>query len=156
VAWLYDERAAAVIAAFKYDGRPRLAEFMGAALASSVHLGAVDFVTAVPMHPTRRRERGFDHTAELTRVCARMTGLPMLDGVLERTRFAAPQARLRPAARRKAVRDTVAVRNREAVRGRRIVVVDDVITTGATLEACLAVLEAEGARACGLALAWAQ
>ena len=67
-----------------------------------------------------------------------------------------PQARLGPAARRQNLHAAFRVRHPERWQGRRLLLVDDVITTGATLEAALATLSSAGVRAEALALAWAQ
>ncbi len=155
-AWLYDERAAALIAAFKYDGRPASADFLAAVLAEAAGNERADLAVGVPMHPTRRRERGFDHAGALTHSFGATTGVPVVEGLLKRNRLVSPQAQRRHHARRHAVRGTIDVAYPSWVRGRRVIVVDDVITTGATFEATLSALDQAGARATGLALAWAQ
>jgi len=155
-AWLYDERAAALIATFKYDGRPASAEVLAGALVETAGGERVEMVVGVPMHPARRRERGFDHAGSLARAFAGRAGIPVVDGLLSRNRLGIPQARRNHRERRQAVRGTIDVTHPSWVRGRRIMVVDDVITTGATFDATLAALEDAGARASGLALAWAQ
>lgn len=155
-AWLYDERAAAVVAAFKYAERPGLARALGPELAAVVRGAAVDVVTEVPLHPARRRERGFNQAERLAAALSTEIGALHVPGVLRRVRATLPQARLGPRERRAQARGSVLVARPEGVRGRRILVVDDVMTTGATLEACLAALDTAGARPSGAALAWAQ
>jgi ComF family protein len=155
-AWLYDERAAALIAAYKYEGRPASASFLASILAEAAGAERPDLVIGVPMHSTRRRERGFDHAGALARAFAIQAGVPAIEGLLVRLRAVAPQAQQSPYQRRRAVRGSIGVPHPSWIRGRRIIVVDDVITTGATFEATLSALEAAGARASGLALAWAQ
>jgi predicted amidophosphoribosyltransferase len=81
---------------------------------------------------------------------------PRLDGALVRRRATRPQARLGPRARRENLARAFSVAKPFAVEGREVLIVDDVVTTGATLEACLAPLRAAGARASALAVAWAQ
>ena len=85
-----------------------------------------------------------------------VSGIPRLDGVLERVRATRAQARLDPRARRANVAGAFRVRQPGWLEGRDVLLVDDVITTGATFEACLAVLARAGARPAGVALAWAQ
>ncbi|MBI1799730.1 MAG: ComF family protein, partial [Candidatus Eisenbacteria bacterium] len=77
-------------------------------------------------------------------------------GALVRTRETRPQARLGAAARRENLRGAFRARTPAWLKGRRVLVVDDVMTTGATLEACLAALSDAGARASAVTLAWAQ
>ena len=156
-AWDYDDRAALAIEAFKYGERTDLAAGLARELARVLPAGSrPDLVTEVPLHPARERERGYNQSALLASRLASEAGIPYLPGVLERTRATSPQARLGPAARRHNLREAFRVRHPERWEGRRILLVDDVITTGATLEAALAALGSAGVRAEALALAWAQ
>lgn len=107
-----------------------------------------DAAVPVPLHPWRRVRRGFNQADDL----ARRLDVPMLRA-LWRARATAPQTGLTAAARRRNVRHAFRLspflsreRCQQLVAGRRIVLVDDVRTTGATLEACAAVLKDAGAR----------
>jgi ComF family protein len=103
-------------------------------------LAAADAVVAVPLHRRRRRGRGFNQADDL----ARQLGCRVM-APLRRVRATAAQADL-PAARRHAnVRDAFALRRGHDVRGLRLVLIDDVCTTGATLDACARVLLMAGA-----------
>ena len=156
-AWAYDGRAALVVEALKYGGRTDLAVGLGAELARVLPAEPrVDLVTEVPLHPARRRERGYNQSALLAAALAKEAGIPHLPGALARVRATPAQARLGPAARRASVRGAFALRHPEQVRGRRVLLVDDVVTTGATLEAALAALEKAGASAEAAVVAWAQ
>jgi ComF family protein len=139
----YDGALRDIIHALKYDRRRSLAAPLGAWLrihGADILLGA-DVAVAGPLHRSRRRRRGFNQAADL----ARHLGLPLADA-LRRTRATPSQTDL-PAARRHAnVRDAFALRRRHTVAGRCVVLVDDVSTTGATLEACARVLLDAGAR----------
>jgi len=140
----YEGALRAIVHAFKYDGRrslaPRLGELMK--VRGAVVLAGAEIVVPVPLHPSRRRERGFDQAADL----ARHVGLPVVRA-LGRIRPTAVQASL-PAGRRHAnVRDAFALAPAATrLRGRVVVLVDDVSTTGATLEACARALSAAGPR----------
>jgi len=156
-AWVYDERAACMVHALKYGGRPALASALGEVLAAALPAAArPDLVLEVPLHPTRRRERGYNQAALLADAAAERLGVPRLSAALIRVRGTAPQARLDPLSRRANVAGAFRVRQPAALRGRSVLIVDDVVTTGATLEACLDALAVAGARPAGLALAWAQ
>ena len=154
--WLYDERAAAVVHALKYGGRPGLAAPLGRTLASAVPAPwrAADLVLEVPLHPARERERGYNQAAGLADALAGALAVPRLPGALARLRATPPQARLGEAARRANVEGAFVVSRPSWLAGRRVLVVDDVMTTGATLAACLGALRAAGAKAAGVALAW--
>jgi ComF family protein len=156
-AWLYDERAACVVHALKYQGRRGLAPGLAAELARVVP-GAprTDLVMAVPLHSARRRERGYNQAGLLAEALAEAIGVPVIEGAIERARDTRPQARLDPRARRANVAGAFRVKQPGRLEGRNILLVDDVVTTGATLDACLAALERAGASAMGVALAWAQ
>jgi ComF family protein len=155
-AWLFDDRARAFVHAFKFAARPALGEAVGPDLADAVPGRPVDLLLAVPLHPWRERMRGYNQAAVLARVAARALGVPLAAGLLVRTRRTRAQARLGPRARRRNLAGAFRVTDPAQVRGRRVLVVDDVITTGATMDACLGALAAAGARPRGLALAWAQ
>jgi len=153
----YDERAALLVHALKYGRRPGLAAALGERLARALAAApAPDLVSAVPLHAARRRERGYNQAWLLAEAVADRLGVPALEGTLTRERATPAQARLDPARRRHNLADAFRAVEPRRLRGRRILIVDDVITTGATLEACLDALAAAGARATGAALAWAQ
>jgi ComF family protein len=155
-AWIYDERAAAVVHALKYQGRPCLAEGLGAVIAASLPAAyRPELIVEVPLHPARRRERGYNQAARLAEAVSRQIGCPRLEGALERTRATRTQARLGPAARRSNLAGAFRVACPGALAGRSILIVDDVITTGSTLEACCDALARSGAQPRGVALAWA-
>jgi competence protein ComFC len=158
-AGLYDGSLRQIIHAFKYEGRRVLAEPLAALMreAGESVLAGADAVVPVPLHPWRALQRGFNQADDLARALG-----PPVWRVLARTRHGPPQAGL-PAARRHAnvraayalsgpwplpVRggvwlDALAARR---LRNRVVVLVDDVMTTGATLEACGRVLAGAGVR----------
>lgn len=115
-----------------------------------------DAVVPVPLHPSRVRKRGFDPVYALARVAARALGAPLAAHALVRTRATPSQTGLDRAARRRNVAGAFAVpaRERPRVRGAELVLVDDVVTTGATLGEAAAALRAAGAaRIVGLCVA---
>ena len=155
-AWTYDEHAALVIEALKYGGRTDLGVPLGRELARVVPRSPrIDFVTEVPLHPARERERGYNQSRLLAASIGRAAGLPHLPGVLRRVRATHAQARLGPRERRANLRGAFAACEPGALAGRRVLLVDDVVTTGATLEDALGALAAAGAEAQAAVVAWA-
>ena len=134
----------------KYQGRLALADWAGAALAGAVVADLArrregelpDRVVALPLAPSRQRERGFNQAREIAVHVARRTGLP-LAAPLERITAGTPQTRLPWVRRVDNVRGAFAVSS--PVRGARIALVDDVMTTGATLAEAARTLVAGGA-----------
>jgi predicted amidophosphoribosyltransferase len=128
------------VTALKLRGATRAAALMGAEIAArappAVLTGAL---VPVPAHPARRRRDGMNQAAWLARAIGRATEMPVVD-VLARGRGSAPQTGLARRARLQNARDSVTVR-RDPPAG-RLVLVDDVYTTGATLDACARALGA--------------
>ena len=140
----YDGALKAIVHALKYEGRRSLARPLAALMRErgADLLGAADCAIPVPLHATRRRERGFNQAADL----ARHLGIPV-EHALRRTRATATQTGLPAAQRHRNMRDALAVtRSARGLAGRVVVIVDDVSTTGATLEACARVLKLAGVR----------
>ena len=140
-----------VILLFKYRrfaplNRP-LASFAQDSLAGDEALweGADRFVP-VPLHPARRRERGFNQARLLARDLGRLRGLGVLDRALIKTRNVPAQAGLKAADRARNVRRAYAVRQPDRIAGKTLILVDDVTTTGATIRECARVLVAAGAK----------
>ncbi len=98
----------------------------------------------VPLHPRRLRERGYNQAALLATEIGKLSSLPVVEGALLRQRDTVTQARAASAAeRRRNVRDAFA--SQRELHGERVLLIDDVCTTGATLDACAAALKAAGA-----------
>jgi ComF family protein len=139
----YDGSLRDIVHALKYDGRRSLAAPLAARMrgAGAEVLRDADLAVPVPLHRLRRLSRGFNQAADL----ARHLGLPTA-AVLRRTRATPSQTDLPAAKRHSNVRGAFAMRRRARVAGLSIVLVDDVSTTGATLDACARVLKDAGAR----------
>lgn len=133
-----------LIQALKYGGQlalaPVLADFLARAVA---HAPRPDLLLPMPLFPARARARGFNQATEIARALARRLGLPLDTTSLERIRDTAPQARLSAAERRRNVRDAFACR--ATVAGRHVAVVDDVMTSGATLNEAARAIKRAGA-----------
>jgi ComF family protein len=133
----------------KFRGRRRVAERLAEALLAEAAvrrtLHDAQVVVPVPLHPRRRRERGFNQSGLLAQALARPSGLRVVEDALARRQDTPPQTGLSAAGRRANVAHAFVVRRRPAVSGRIVVLVDDVLTTGATARACARALKAAGA-----------
>lgn len=148
-AFLYGGAIARSITRFKYEGRSDLARPLSALLrrvAPRLRESRIDVVVPVPLHPLRLAERGYNQAALLARPLARDLGASFAPLGLRRTRDTAQQATLARAARITNVEGVFAVRDPRTMDGRRVLLVDDVRTTGATLRECEQVVLASGAR----------
>jgi ComF family protein len=144
---------------YKYGPRPELAGPLGALLAAAARplAGRVDVVVPMPLHPHRLRARGFDQAALLAHPVARILAVPCRTGALVRVRETPPQAGLDARGRADNVRGAFRVRRPALLRGLRVLLIDDVRTTGATLAAASeALCEAHVAEVRTLTLAFAE
>jgi len=144
---LYEGRLRDIIHALKYERRRSIAKPLGGLMRESgtAMLATADLAVPVPLHPRRERARGFNQADDL----ARQLGLPVAP-LLRRVRYTVSQIELPADERHQNVRDAFVVANGPAKAGRHIpavvVLVDDVSTTGATLDACARVLKAAGVK----------
>lgn len=140
---LLDEAAERAIHRMKYDDARYLAPFFANLIELPPHWRA-EVVVPVPLHKKKLRRRGYNQSALIARALAQRLGLPVAENLLSRVRDTDSQTRLHAAERAQNVADAFAA-SKEAV-GRRILLVDDVCTTGATLCACAAALRRAGAK----------
>ena len=148
----YDGVVREALHAFKFRGQRALAVPLGALLVEATRAGlprGATLLVPVPLHPRRERERGFNQAALLARRVGRAWGCAVREDVLVRTVATRSQTELDAAARRANVRDAFRARRPALVEGRHVVLVDDVLTTGATLSECARCLRAAGAASVG-------
>jgi ComF family protein len=155
---VYDGCLAALIQSFKYRGKVQLARPLGALLlgAFGFYWGSagVDLIVPVPLHRSRLRRRGFnqallliDRWPSMARAGAASLGSTAIEPrVLRRLRPTPPQTGLQRRERRHNLRGVFGLKDANRVKGRRVLLVDDVLTTGATADECARVLVQAGAR----------
>jgi ComF family protein len=136
------------ICLFKYRGRVSLAkplaELMIAALPHPIE---IDLIVPVPLHPSRLREREFNQALLLADRLARHLAKPLVYTSLERMVPSDPQSTLSRKERLKNLRRAFSVRRPGAIEGKRILLIDDVFTTGTTVNECAKALKGAGAEA---------
>jgi ComF family protein len=142
---IFTQPLRAAIHELKYSNGRSLARPLGARMAAGWRQGhfAADVLIPVPLHAARLAERGYNQSALLARILSAEIGLPSDEAALVRARATQQQALLKAVERRENVRDAFACRG--GVAGKRVALVDDVCTTGSTLEACAAALRTSGA-----------
>jgi ComF family protein len=139
---------------FKYQGRVHVGEELGRYMAgcdyASFRIDDHTMLVPVPLHRKRLRERGFNQSVILAREVARRHSMPMNFNVLRRSVWTEPQVGLGKDARGANVRGAFEVKDREKIKGEKILLVDDVYTTGSTVRECARVLKAGGAAEVGV------
>lgn len=140
--------AKVLVKALKFRGEEELVRPIAGLMAEryrvAAFFGKPDVLVPVSLHARRERERGFDQAALLAARVAALCGMELGEGLLERVRWTMPQAFLGRRARLANIEG--AFRAAPKVAGRRVLLVDDVMTTGATMAACANALRAAGAK----------
>lgn len=145
--FLYDERMKTSVLTYKYGGRREYGAFFAAALAAfgekDVRRWRPDLIVPVPMYKKKQRQRGFNQAEDLALQAGRLLKLPVSAGLVRKTADTKSQKKLDARSRRRNLQE--AFRVTAPADGLRILVVDDVFTTGSTIEAVAAALKDAGA-----------
>jgi ComF family protein len=146
----YEGSLRGLIHLFKYSGMKPLAEPLGRLLERALPVDqSYDAVVPVPLHWRRQWHRGFNQSERLAAQVAKRRAIPMVSA-LKRRRATATQAGLASAGRRRNVAGAFALRRGAGIEGKKVLLIDDVMTTGATARACAAVLKRGGAQSVSL------
>jgi competence protein ComFC len=138
-----------IIHAFKYQGQQHLRHPIGEWLSETLDDPRLsgrrfDMIVPVPLHPTRKRERGFNQAELLAELLSARACVPSRN-VLQRIRYTTTQTAFDRAERMENLHDAFRLRKNAHVRGLRVLLIDDILTTGSTLSECARVLKASGA-----------
>lgn len=139
--WRFDTTAETVVYGLKYEGREDIARSI-AAVIKDTPLSFYDVISFVPDTSQRKRQRGYVAPQLIARELSRLTRKPYVE-LLERTRHI-PQVGAGKQARWRQVKDNFVAKNGEVLAGKRILLIDDVITTGATVTECAKTLKSAG------------
>ena len=133
-----------LVHALKYRNRTEvgttIGEWIGAALTESHNFNGIDTIVPVPLHPRRLRTRGYNQSDFIAAGISKAIKVPIINKVLIRSSYTGTQTKLGKFNRWENVKEIFQLKDPEAIKGKHILLVDDVITTGATLEACANVL----------------
>ncbi len=155
-ACLYDEHSRDLILKLKHADRTDLAPVLARWLLRSARelVDEADLIVPVPLHRWRLLSRRYNQVAEMARPLGALAGVPVLPDALSRVRRTESQGGKSAGGRRRNVAGAFAVpaRHRTRIEGRRVLLIDDVLTTGATAHACARALRAAGASAVDLAV----
>lgn len=135
---------------WKYEGKtyltPFFADWMAEGLNRHWEPGSLDLLIPVPLHTRRLRGRGFNQALLLVRELSRRTGIPYRKSILQKKKSTIPQVKLSGVEREKELRGTFHVIGKEELSGLSVLLIDDVYTTGATVNECSKVLLRGGAK----------
>jgi ComF family protein len=146
---IFDDHYQELIHRFKYGKKiplgKRLAHRLGEVVVQEKDFAGCDLILSVPLHRARYRERGFNQSEIVAEGISRVTGIPILQGVLKRKKNTRDQTYLNAQQRAENVKDAFVMGQLEKVKNKKVILVDDVTTTGATLNECARMLHRAGA-----------
>jgi ComF family protein len=146
----FDESFQKLIHRLKYGKKiplgEYLAESLGQVVAKADTFTECDLVIPVPLHRARQRERGFNQSQVLAEGISKVIKIPVLKGILKRKRNTKDQTYLNAKQRAENVKDAFIIARPEMISSKKIILVDDVMTTGATLNECAGILLSGGAK----------
>ncbi len=150
-----------ILHALKYKGEKELGSFLGRRfgeqLAGEPRFGDVDYIVPIPLHPKKERKRGYNQSEWIARGLSEGMGKPYRTDVLSRVHYTETQTRKARFSRWENVKTVFSAGAPEQIEGRHLLVCDDVLTTGATMEAAVQqLLAVEGVRVSVVTLASAQ
>jgi ComF family protein len=151
----YDELSRSLAIRLKYGRKVAIARTMARYMAPLVGDGSDRLLVPVPLHRTRLWNRGFNQSALVARELSRALGIPSDPMALRRVRRTPPLKGMSPLQRRKTVAGAFRIRDKKAVAGKIVILIDDVLTTGSTAEACARTLRRAGAARVEL-VSWAR
>lgn len=125
----------------KYNGKKELGEWFGKWYGTDLKnvspFSELDFIIPVPLHPKKFKKRGYNQSACFAEGLSKAIGVPVLPNGLVRLKNTETQTNKSRFSRWENVKDVFAAENKEQLQGKHVLIVDDIITTGATMEACI-------------------
>lgn len=150
---VYEDEAVKIVHALKYGGRSYMAKNVGYIMSGAVKsIGEYDIIIPVPLHRSRLKMRGFCQTTLISRSLSEISGKPLYKDALIRVKKTAPMRGLGTDERRENIEAAFEVKRPEVFDGKKVLLVDDVLTTGSTASECATVMKAAGAKSVYLAV----
>jgi len=129
-----------IIHRLKYGNRPEIGYFLGRMAAtewaSSGFFDGIDIIVPIPLNKKRERLRGYNQSSEIARGVSDVTRLGIVDNAVKRIRATESQTNVNPQQRLDNVKDAFSLRRPDLVMGKHVLIIDDIVTTGATVSAC--------------------
>ena len=110
-------------------------------LSSRLKEWKADMIIPVPLHSLRRAERGYNQAKEISKGISRLAGIPCNSKILRREKYTRTQTKFTLSQRKKNISGAFSIKRTNCIKGKRIIIVDDVITTGATITECASLLK---------------
>jgi len=127
-----------LIRAIKYHSNGELATYLGSMLGEYIKEEcSADALVPIPLHPRKERERGFNQSLQIALGLSKVLNIPILDRLIFRSKYTISQTGLSTEERRKNVENAFYIKDPEQAKGLHLLIIDDVITTGATIHACV-------------------
>ncbi|MGN1375407.1 MAG: ComF family protein [Prevotella sp.] len=134
-----------VILALKYLNHPEIGRLLGRTIAeegvNDGFFNSIDMIIPVPLSPKREKSRGYNQSAEIAKGISDITGLPIMDKIITRTSFKQSQTHMHRWQRNENVENSFVLTSDICLDGKHILIVDDIVTTGATITACAGELQ---------------
>lgn len=148
--WEYSTVIERLIHSVKYEGFKRLGRLLGILAAECLLEGLsprkADMIIPVPLHPVRQRERGFNQSRIYAEQISQYADIPMNPKILHRIRYTKTQTELTASERQSNMRDAFKVTSSSEIQDKTVILIDDVITSGATINSCAKACLTAGAR----------
>lgn len=139
-----------LIHSLKYNKQFRIGIYLGEIIANQINQKFIDWnielIIPIPLHQLKKAERGYNQSEFIAKGLSERTKIPYSRKVIHRKKFTETQTHLSALERQQNVKDAFKVVNKKLIEGKNILLVDDVITTGATISECAKVLLREGAK----------
>ena len=144
-----DKELQHIIHGLKYDGKFRIGIFLGKLLATELRSKfsewKIDFIVPVPLHHLKRAERGYNQSEFLAKGMKSVLKIPVKSNFIKRNRFTETQTNLTLLERKENIKNAFSAKRKKIIKGKNILLLDDVITTGATIAECGRILLDNGA-----------